>query len=203
MTSNMFLHLLLLSSTHRVIGEVHRIDTRQVDSVLVDHLLPDKLAIENSITDNEDMMQKVRDLLAAAQVYDTINDIIKDLHDQEVPVTEKPKSPEDLFRELIDNMEKPLAASDQTESLDREVFSLNSNDPEDYTGNIDYTENDGSGDLFSQYYSDYDAILSDINVDDLLQGDSDETKGNIDLTYNEDPIKLQAAKTTTTTNCYS
>ena len=94
----------------------------QVASVRVDHLvhlsplendksplnvtflpLPGEVTIENNVTVSvkeeditEAVVKKVRDLLAAAQVDDTISDIIEDLSDQEVIIKvhtkEKPKN---------------------------------------------------------------------------------------------------------------
>ena len=171
--------------------------------------LPGEIMIENNITVNveeeditEAIVQKVRDLLTAAQADDTVQDIIEDLPGQEVLIkvhtTAKPKSGKDLFKELIANMESNL----ETNKENGDYLNYAYSDTEYDTGNVDYTdyytESDNS---HSQEYYDYqENVPNGIDADDLLRGDSNEIKYNIDLTYNEDPSSSDKYTTTEAPN---
>ena len=101
------------------------------------------VGVDNDVSNEEviakNIMEKVRGILAAAQIDDTVNGI------NDSQMTRKVKTHEDIFRELIDNMERPL------ENKDTELFAPSDEDTEDDMGNIDYTEYQGDE---YYYYSD-------------------------------------------------
>lgn len=165
--------------------------------------LPGEIMIENNITvsvEEEDIttaiVQKVRDLLAAAQADDTVQGIIENLPEQEVMVkvrtTEKPKSGEDLFKELISNMESNLRKTQENEGFLNYAYTDGDYD----TGNVDYTEYYTEEENNEEYYEYDEKLPNGIDATDLLRGDSDEISYNIDLTYNEDPTSSEKFTTT-------
>ena len=150
------LFLLLLAGTHIAIGRDEGIDPIhagahhtpvQLNSSSQVHannnVTQIKVEVDNTNENEESLaktiMQKVRDILAAAQIDDTIDDS---------HVTEKPKTHVEIFRELIDNIEEPL------EAKHTDVVTPNNEDTEEDMGNIDFTQNQYD-EYFSYYYSDY------------------------------------------------
>ena len=177
------LFLLLLAGTHIAIGRDEGIDPIhagahhtpvQLNSSSQVHannnVTQIKVEVDNTNENEESLaktiMQKVRDILAAAQIDDTIDDS---------HVTEKPKTHVEIFRELIDNIEEPL------EAKHTDVVTPNNEDTEEDMGNIDFTQNQYD----EYYYSDYD------EYNDLFE-ENDEKKVYSD--NEEDAVKIGYAE---------
>ena len=115
----------------------------------------------------EDIMQKVRDILAIVDKDDALNDTFV-----------RSKSHVEKYMDLIDSMANSLVLEDT------EGFIDSNNDTVDAGGIADYTEYEIE-DYFTHYYSDYengDEYFNDIVInEDSNQTDSKNRKSNLDL----------------------
>ena len=124
----------------------------------------------------EDIMQKVRDILAIVDKDDALNDTFV-----------RSKSHVEKYMDLIDSMANPV----ELENI--EVFTVSNNDTEeDANGNANFREYE-SEDYFTNYYSDYENDDEYFNDIDSNQTDSMKKKGHLILLNEEKTVKMNVA----------
>ena len=159
-------HLILLAIVHAVLAGIQRESavymkdtTKKTDEK--DKTLDEDALKETRVTMN--IIDKIRTIFAAVENMDTSDSNV------EATVTERPKSHEDLFMELIDHMERPLEEENSDLFIPSDGF-----DSGDYDGNIDYTEYAledyfNPGHLYEDYHH-YDEYFNYIDYDnDVLK----------------------------------
>merc|ERR1711915_323163 len=141
-------HLILLAIVHAVLAGIQRESANYMKDTTKKTDERDKTLDEDALKETRvtmNIIDKIRTIFAAVENMDTSDSNV------EATVTERPKSHEDLFMELIDHMERPLEEENSDMFIPNDGF-----DSGDNNGNIDYTEY-GLDDYFNpgHLYEDY------------------------------------------------